>query len=89
MTELFTSLPRPTALRSMALPLCVAGCLVRPDQEHIYRALVENMGSLRVFGTVKESLAIMEAVWAKRETIDESWDMSKCLNILGHGVLLI
>lgn len=88
MTELFASLPTGTALRSLALPLCLAGCLVGPEQECTYRGFVESMGSLRVFGTVKDALAVMEAVWARRGLIDESWDLSKCLNILGHGVLL-
>lgn len=88
MTELFASLPTATALRSLALPLCLAGCLAGPEQECTYRAFVENMGSVRVFGTVKDALAVMEAVWARRASIDESWDLSKCLNILGHGVLL-
>ena len=88
MTELFASLPRGTGLRSLALPLCLAGCLVGPEQDCTYRSFVENMGSLRVFGTVKDALLIMETVWASRGSIDESWSFSKCLNILGHGVLL-
>lgn len=89
MTDLFKSLSRTTALRSLALPLCVAGCLAAPEEEETYRQIVAGMGSLRIFGTVKDALAVMEAVWAKRNEIDESWDLSKCLNILGHSTLLI
>lgn len=89
MTELFRTLPRGTALRSLALPFCLAGCLSGPEQECLYRNLVQGIGSLRAFGTVKDALAVMEAVWLKRSAIDESWDLSKCLNILGHSVLLI
>jgi hypothetical protein len=51
--------------------------------------MVERMGPISVFGTAREALEVMEKVWSKRDQIDESWDMAKCLQVLGHGVLLI
>lgn len=89
MTELLTQLPQDTGLRTLVWPFCVAGCLSQPEDEWRYRAMVQRMGSVSVFGTVKAAMEIMEAVWARRHQIDESWDVAKCMRILGHGVLLI
>ncbi|KAM0253481.1 hypothetical protein ACHAP5_000510 [Fusarium lateritium] len=89
MTELLTSLPSEICLRTLVWPFCIAGCLSPPEDEDKYRAMVERMGPVSVFGTVREALEIMEKVWSKRDQIDESWDMAKCLQVLGHGVLLI
>jgi len=69
--------------------MCVCGCLSPEEDEPAYRAMGERLGPLKIFGTVKEALEIMEKVWSMRGQLDESWDVSKCLNILGHGVLLI
>ncbi|KAH7001440.1 fungal-specific transcription factor domain-containing protein [Ilyonectria destructans] len=89
MTTLLTELPQDTGLRTLAWPFCIAGCLSPPEDECTYRAMVRRMGSVSVFGTVKSAMEIMEAVWAQRSQIDESWDVAKCMRILGHGVLLI
>ncbi|KAF4963819.1 hypothetical protein FSARC_8179 [Fusarium sarcochroum] len=89
MTELLTALPSNTCLRTLVWPFCIAGCLSPPGDEDKYRAMVERMGPISVFGTVREALEVMEKVWSKRDQIDESWDMAKCLQILGHEVLLI
>ncbi|PNY23900.1 Zn(2)-C6 fungal-type DNA-binding domain protein [Tolypocladium capitatum] len=88
-TELLSRVPKGSCLRALAWPLCVSGCLSPAEDEDAYRAMGQRLGALQVFGTVKEALEIMEKVWALRGQIDESWDVSKCLNILGHGVLLI
>ncbi|KPM36481.1 hypothetical protein AK830_g10078 [Neonectria ditissima] len=89
MTILLSSLPQDTGIRTLAWPFCIAGCLSPPEDECKYRAMVLRMGAVSVFGTVKGAMEIMEAVWAQRNQIDESWDVAKCMRILGHGVLLI
>ena len=88
-TELLLSLPKGTHLRATSLPLCIAGCLSPPEQEDTFRTLVNAVGPLRVFGTIKDVILVMEAVWARRSQIDESWDLSKCLNILGYKVIIV
>ncbi|GJN70266.1 C6 transcription factor [Purpureocillium lilacinum] len=88
-TELLSNVPRGSCLRALAWPMCVCGCLSPEEDEPAYRAMGERLGPLKIFGTVKEALEIMEKVWSMRGQLDESWDVSKCLNILGHGVLLI
>lgn len=89
MTTLLSNLPEDTCLRTLVWPFCIAGCLSPPENEDKYRAMLQRMGPLQVFGTVKEAMEIMEKVWAQRDQIDESWDVAKCLRILGHGALLI
>ncbi|KJZ77008.1 hypothetical protein HIM_03329 [Hirsutella minnesotensis 3608] len=88
-TERLSRFPAGSCLRALAWPLCVCGCLSPAEDEDTYRAVGERLGPLKIFGTVNEALEIMEAVWSQRDGLDETWTLSNCLNILGHGVLLI
>lgn len=88
-TVLLSQIPRGSMLRSLAWLFCVCGCLSPPEDEDAYRATALRMSALQVFGTVKEAMKIMEEVWSMKGQMDGSWDVSKCLNVLGHGVLLI
>lgn len=87
-TELLYNLPMGTCLGAVAWPLCVAGCLAPPEDEFKYKSLVARLGGLQLFGTLREAMNIMEQVWAMRP-LDESWDVAQCMNILGHGVVLL
>jgi hypothetical protein len=89
LTASLAGLPQGALIRSMVLPFCIGGCLARPEEEDSYRRMVQHMGPLYSFGTVRDALEIMERVWSSRHEIDESWDMAQCLRILGHPVLLI
>lgn len=88
-TELLLDLPDGRTMQSMAFPFCVAGCLSPPDHHDQYRGMVSRLGPLQVFGTIQEAKNIMEKAWANSAEADESWDVAKCLNSLGHGALLI
>ncbi|KAL6691377.1 fungal-specific transcription factor domain-containing protein [Trichoderma pleuroticola] len=88
-TDLLCQVPKGPGIRTLAWPMCISGCLSLPEDEAIYRALVRRLGPLEVFGTMKEALLIMETVWSMRADIDESWDIAKCMNVLGYSVLLI
>ncbi|KAG5929749.1 hypothetical protein E4U42_004676 [Claviceps africana] len=88
-TRLLSRLPTGPWLRALAWPLCVCGCLSPAEDEPVYRELAQRLGALQVFGTVKEAMEVMERVWSMRSEMDESWDVARCLNVLGHGVLLI
>ncbi|KAF1737488.1 Transcriptional regulatory protein pro1 [Beauveria bassiana] len=95
-TELLEDLPDGKTMQSMAFPFCVAGCLAPPEYQEKYRGLVSRLGPLQVFGTIQEAKSIMETAWANSAAAaataaaaDESWDIAKCLNSLGHGALLI
>lgn len=89
MTSLLSGLPRGSCLRGMVFPFCIAGCLCPREDEEKYRNMVKRLGPLQVFGTIKEASEIQEKVWACRAALDETWDVAKCLRILGHRSLLI
>lgn len=88
-TELLTGVPDGKTMQSMAWPFCVAGCFAPPEYYDKYRGLVSRLGPLQVFGTIQEAKKIMELTWARSDQIDETWDIAKCLNSLGHSALLI
>ncbi|RFU73698.1 c6 transcription factor [Trichoderma arundinaceum] len=87
-TELLFNLPRGTCLGALAWPLCVAGCLAPPEDEFKYKSIMARLGGLQLFGSLREAMNIMEQAWARRP-LDESWDVAQCMNILGHGVVLL
>ncbi|KAI6360458.1 hypothetical protein MCOR25_006744 [Pyricularia grisea] len=84
---------RPFCLQTVGWPLAVAGCLAAREQERRFGALVEGIGGgLEVFGAVREALAIMEGVWARRGEIEGAavdWDLSKCFGINGRRAFLV
>ncbi|KAF4505495.1 hypothetical protein G6O67_007439 [Ophiocordyceps sinensis] len=88
-TERLSRIPKGSCLRALAWPFCISGCLSPAEDEHAYRAMAQTQGPLQIFGTVKEAMQIMEKVWSRRGRTDETWTVSRCLNVLGHGVLLI
>ncbi|CEJ89207.1 hypothetical protein VHEMI05064 [[Torrubiella] hemipterigena] len=89
LTQLLFDLPHGKTMQTLAWPFCVGGCLAPAEYEGQYREMVSRLGPLQVFGTIREALAINEMVWASRGQLDETWDIAKCLNVLGHSVLLM
>ncbi|KAJ0422639.1 fungal-specific transcription factor domain-containing protein [Aspergillus carlsbadensis] len=90
MFELFAMLPSPSLLRSLAWPLCVAGCLAGEEQEAAFRGMIMSMGPIGTLGTMREVLRIMEYTWRERERVDtDTWDVAACLKSGGHVVLLV
>lgn len=88
--HLFSGLSSPAQIRTLAWPLCVAGCMATVDQEQDFRDVVWTMGPLQAFGTVGESLRIMETVWRMREHMGkENLGLADFIGILGSKVLLM
>jgi len=90
--ELLLSLASPDCLRTVVWPFTVTGCLAAQEQEQIFRDMVGGMGPLKVFGTIREGVAILEHVWGRRAEIDanpDQWDIGACLNCLAEPALLI
>ncbi len=88
----FAQIVDPSVIRLMAWPFCVTGCLAAPDQEHLFREMVMQLGMIQAFGTIREALVIMEQVWSNRATIEQnadSWDLASCFRCLGHASLLM
>lgn len=87
-TALLASAPVPAAVRSVVWPFCVTGCLALPEEEVIFRGLVEKLGPLSSFGTIAAALRVMEAVWARRGQLGADWTMAEGLRGVGTGVML-
>ncbi|KAI1870967.1 hypothetical protein JX265_006007 [Neoarthrinium moseri] len=88
--DLFRNMASPLCLRTFVWPFAVTGCLCLSNQEEIFRDLVSNMGAMHEFGTLREALKIMSAVWEHRTCLDaDTWDIASCLSVLGHTSLLI
>ncbi|KAK0716785.1 fungal-specific transcription factor domain-containing protein [Lasiosphaeria miniovina] len=78
------------ALRTVAWPFCVAGCLAAHTQEPLMRSVVEGLRPPGLLGPVQKALQIMEAVWRSRDLLDSTtWDLAACFRGPGHLVLLV
>ncbi|KAG5933911.1 hypothetical protein E4U59_006530 [Claviceps monticola] len=88
-THLLSWLRNGPKLRTLAWPVCVCGCLCPQEDEPVYRSAVQRLGAVHLFGMPSEAEEVMERVWSLRGQLDESWDVTRCLNVLGHGVLFI
>lgn len=88
--NLLQEVSSPAMLCNLAWPFCVVGCLATECQKQVIRELLSRMGSLIAFGTLQEALAIMERVWQLGEHVEDgTWDLARCLRILGTKALLI
>jgi hypothetical protein len=76
--------------RTLAWPLCVAGCFASVDQEQGFRDVFTAKKDLELIGSLNEAQRVMEKVWNKRSMMEkEMWDLTACFSILGKPVLLI
>ncbi|KAI8628997.1 fungal-specific transcription factor domain-containing protein [Xylariaceae sp. FL1651] len=90
--ELFRMMPSPLTLRTLIWPFAVTGCLALPEQQPFFIELVNKMGAMQIFGTIKEALNIMQDVWKHRESCcvsPQMWDIATCLSVLGRRSLLV
>jgi hypothetical protein len=90
--ELLKTLPSPLALRTLVWPFAVTGCCALPEQEALFVGLVEAMGAMAVFGTIREALRIMQNVWEHMKSgcvEPQMWDIATCFSLLGHPPLLV
>ena len=89
--ELLRTVDCSTHLRTLAWPICVAGCLSEAgSHEQEFRSLLTGMDELSMVGALGEARKIIERVWENREILDrETWDLAACFHILGAPVLLV
>ncbi|KAF3342176.1 Pestheic acid cluster transcriptional regulator 3 like protein [Verticillium longisporum] len=87
--ELMTQLQSPVCVRTVMWPFCVVGCLTEPCHQQLLRDMVTSMGPLGALGSLRTALAVMEDVWARRDSLGQDWDIAACLQSLGHPVLMI
>ncbi|KAF7556238.1 hypothetical protein G7046_g6351 [Stylonectria norvegica] len=77
-------------LRSLAWPICVAGCLALATEEDHFRSLLLKFGDRQAWNTLSEAGAIMEASWKSRgSTACDTRDLVEYFHLLERPVLLI
>jgi len=87
--ELLPTVPS-NHLRTLAWPLCVAGCLASVNQEQEFRNVFTTKKEIELVGSLSEARRVMEKVWESRKTVNtERWDLATCFCILGKPVLLV
>ena len=82
--------------RTVAWPLCVAGCFAQSGDRHHFRSIFEAKTELELIGSPREAWRVIQEVWRRRESPDVDphcipFDLSvpSCLSVLGKAVLLI
>lgn len=85
---LLANAPAPASVRAVVWPFCVTGCLALPEEEGIFRGMVEALGPLSSFGTGAAALRVMEEVWARRGQLGPEWTMAEGLRGVGTAVML-
>ncbi|KKY31345.1 hypothetical protein UCDDA912_g08689 [Diaporthe ampelina] len=85
---LLAAAPAPASVRAVVWPFCVTGCLALPEEEGIFRGMVEALGPLSSFGTIAAALRVMEEVWARRGQLGPEWTMVEGLRGVGTAVML-
>lgn len=85
---LLASAPAPASVRAVVWPFCVTGCLALPEEEGVFRGMVEALGPLSSFGTIAAALRVMEEVWARRGQLGPEWSMAEGLRGVGTAVML-
>lgn len=89
--QLLYGISSPAVLKSLTWPFYVLGCLATREQEQLFTHMSSSMGPLLEFGTVGESMRIMQRVWELRDSggLDmENWDIAACSRVYGKQVLM-
>lgn len=85
---LLAAAPAPASVRAVVWPFCVTGCLALPEEEGMFRGMVEALGPLASFGTIAAALRVMEGVWVRRGQLGPEWTMAEGLRGVGTAVML-
>jgi hypothetical protein len=79
-----------TWLRTMVWPFAIAGIFAQAPDESLFRALVQDLQPVRLFGTIRKALEIMENVWRDRYTdSNTTYNLATFFNRPGELVLLV
>ncbi|KAK3369638.1 fungal-specific transcription factor domain-containing protein [Lasiosphaeria ovina] len=81
-------------LRTLAWPICVAGCCAREagGERAAFRAVIAGAGDLHTYSGLRGAGRVLDAVWDRDRDDgdgDGGWDLADCLGILGTPALLV
>jgi hypothetical protein len=87
--ELLETIP-PSQLRTLAWPICVAGCLASDYEEDSFTALFAKLGRVQTVGPLDDARQLMQMAWKNRLFLNESkHDLASALATLSPSVLII
>jgi hypothetical protein len=77
-------------LRTLAWPICVAGCLARENEEAIFTALFAKLGRVQTVGSLSDAQQLIESAWRNRSTLDQrGHDLASGLAALHSPILIV
>lgn len=80
----------PNQLRTLAWPVCIAGCLALENEEPSFRSFFLGLGRTQTAGALNDARQMMQMFWLNRPANDSRhWDLSSCFSIHGVPVLLV
>lgn len=76
-------------LRTIAWPICIAGCFAEKHEESFFSALFLRSSRAESFGALRDAQGLVEKAWLSRDELREtSFDLSSGLATLGPRILL-
>lgn len=88
-TKLLDSVPS-NQLRTIAWPICIAGCFAEKHEESFFSALFLRSRGAESFGALRDAQGLVEKAWLSRDEIRErSFDLASGLATLGPRILLV
>lgn len=77
-------------LRTVAWPICVAGCLAEKHEEQFFAALFSRLGRAEIAGALSDVRELVERAWERRSSLEDSGlDFSSGLATLTTPILLL
>lgn len=81
---------RRSQLRTLAWPICVAGCLSMESEESFFIGLLSGSARTHTAGALNDARLIIEKVWQMRLALEDGQlDLTSCFTILGSPILLV
>lgn len=88
-TRLLDSVPS-NQLRTIAWPICIAGCFAEKHEESFFSALFLRASHAESFGALRDAQGLVEKAWLNRDELRErSFGLASGLAMLGPRILLV
>jgi hypothetical protein len=80
----------PEKIRTLAWPLCVAGCLALGAERMSFLGIIERLPKTQRAGALDDAQHIMQEVWRLSATFDpEEWSIAACFAVSGTPILIL
>ncbi|CAG9993150.1 unnamed protein product [Clonostachys byssicola] len=88
--RLLRELHDPSQIRTLAWPICIAGCFSWVEEEQTcFQKVLASVGDIQSRSAALEASNIMKKVWSCRDNEGSyRWDAAACLGAMGYPALL-